>query len=148
MIAQSINPVLAETLVASMVAAMKTIPGAVLVATPTVHLFTAVTGNITPQIATTAFTEATFPGYAALTPTLAGPLNLSANQGLAEGLSGSYVASTGITSPGQTCLGYWVDNGSTVMYVAELFVTPVVFVNPYDFLELTVLLPAIYRPST
>jgi hypothetical protein len=147
-IAQSIQPTIAEAVIAAMVAALKTVPGGALLTTPTVHLFTAVTGLITPTIATTAFTEASFAGYAAITPTLAGPLNLSSNNGLAEGLTGSFVASSSITSPGQNVLGYWVDNGSTTFYAAELFPTPITFVNPYDFLELTVLFGAIYKPMT
>ncbi len=147
MIAQSIQPTIAESVVAAMVAALKTVPGGALLTTPTVHLFTAVAGSLSPTMLTTAFTEATFAGYAAATPTLEGPLNLNNNNGLAEGQLATFVASSGITTPGQNTLGYWVDNGSTTFYMAELFPTPIVFVNPYDFLDLSVLFGVIYRPQ-
>ena len=144
MIATSIQPILAEPFLAAIIHALGTNPAAVLMPTPHVHLFKAMTGSITPQTPTTAFTECDFPGYAAvvLYPTVTG--NFPNNAGLGVVQDCLYSASTSIVSPGQNALGYWIDDGTTNMYAAELFPSPVPFLNPYDFLALTVLIGALY----
>lgn len=146
MIQQTQQPTLSEALTAAMVAAYTTIPSAVLIATPHVHLYTAITGFITPQSTPSQFTEATFPGYAAATVTLTGPLNFTNSAGLGLGGSVNFIANSSIVAPGQNILGYWVDNGTTTFYAGEQFSSPVQIVNPFDYLDLLVIIGAVYRP--
>lgn len=146
MIASSIQPTLQESLVAALVAAFSTRPAAALIVTPTVHLYTAVSAPVSPNSLIADFTEATFAGYANQTVTLSGPRNFPNNLGLGEGGPVAFVASSGITTPGQSCLGYWIDDGVSTIYAAEAFPTPILFVHPYDYLELTILLGCLYAP--
>ncbi len=116
---------------------------------PKIHLFTSVAGPITPTLTPSSFTEATFPGYAFVPVSpFAYPVNLGASNGLAVGYESLFVASSSITVPGQTVAGYWMDDGATHVYVAELFPTTIAFANPYDWLALTVLVPAAYVTYT
>jgi hypothetical protein len=116
---------------------------------PKIHLFTAVAGPITPTLTPGSFTEATFPGYAfAPVSPIAYPVNLGANNGLAVAYETIFSASSSITSPGQSIAGYWMDDGATHVYVAELFPQAVNFVYPYDWLALTLLVPIPYVTFT
>lgn len=140
MIISSVQPTLSENLVAAIVGAFGTPATVDLIATAKIHLFTSMTGSISPTTPVTAFTECSFPGYLSVgfTPTVIG--NMPNNQGLAAVSTAEFTANNTITSPGQNAIGYWIDNGSTVMYAAELFASPASFLNPYDFLALTVII--------
>lgn len=146
MIAQSQQPTMSEPLIAAIASALTTVPGGALILTPHLHLFTAITGLITPASTVSQFTEATFAGYAAASITLAGPLNFTNSTGLGLGANANFVANSSITSPGQNILGYWIDNGTSTFYAAEMFPNPYQIVNPFDFLDLLVILGANYRP--
>lgn len=137
MFAQSQQPTLMNGLLAELLGTLQTRPAAALLVTPTLHLFTALTGNITPNSATTQFTEASFTGYAASTISgFSGPVNLPAGNGQGLFASALFTAGSGIVYPGQSILGYWIDDASTVLYLAERFATPIPIVFPGDFLEL------------
>jgi hypothetical protein len=134
---QSLVPWLQTTLLQALLGALQTRPAAALLTTPTVHLYTALSGQLGPAVDVSQFTEATFSGYAAVALSgFTGPVNVPSNQG--QGIFGSseFTANSSITSPGQIALGYWVDDGTSTIYLCESFETPVLFVNPGDFLNL------------
>jgi hypothetical protein len=134
-IAPTWNYVLAENLLLALMAR----PGAALMATPTVHLFTAVSAPISPTITTSAFTEASFTGYAAVVlSSLDGPVNLPPANVIGSYQTSNFIAGS-VTSPGQTILGYWVDNGAATMYLAELFAAPIPIARLGDFISLDVI---------
>lgn len=164
MIYTSVQPVLQEWLVTELVATLGAPPSTPLLLTPTIHLFTAISGAITPQSDVTQFTEATFAGYASPLASFAGPVSFANSAGLAVESDLVFAAGPSIAGPGETVLGYWVDNGGlprrvlpgrqqafqlakplgrlvpgpTNLYCAELFPTPFTFSIPYDYLSLTV----------
>lgn len=138
---QTTNPIFGRPLVDALLGALSVVPGAALLATPHVHLFTAGPTPITSASLPADFTEATFVGYAAqaLNLPLVGPINADDDHRGVHNeenfLGGAIVA------PGETVLGYWIDNAAaagTIMYMAETFETPVQFANPGDFLSLDV----------
>lgn len=137
MFAQSQAPTLMNTLVAALLACLSTRPAAALLTTPTLHLFTAITGSINPNSTVSQFTEADFIGYAAVTlDSFSGPVNLPAGNGQGLFGEGLFIAGSGIVYPGQSILGYWIDDASTTLYLAEQFATPIPIVRPGDFLDL------------
>lgn len=109
-----------------------------------VKLFTAGPSPITQYSSIADFTEATFGGYAALTPALgdfAYNVNFPNANGMMNIYSGFFIAA-GITPPGETVLGYYVEDfAGTGLVMAELFNEPVDFANDGDFLELMIALP-------
>jgi hypothetical protein len=124
----------------AMLAALSARPASALLTTPTVHLFTAGPSTITPLNLPADFTEATFAGYAAATLTLPllGPINLPNGDGFGVHNEVDFLGGA-VVSPGETILGYWIDDGATaVLYYAELFAVPVPIVNPGDFISLDV----------
>jgi hypothetical protein len=126
-----------------MLAALMTRPAGALLSTPTVHLYTSATSPPSPTSTVADFTEATFAGYAAsVIAALVGPVNLpnAAGQGVLQTVN--FVGGA-IVSPGQTVIGYWIDDGATAYYLGEAFPNPVLFVNPGDFLDLAVIFPVI-----
>jgi hypothetical protein len=146
MFAQSLNPTIAASLLAGMLAAMLTRPGAALMSALKVHLYTAGPSPIKPIQAPTDFTEATFTGYAAVTlAALSGPIITP--RGTCEALFGnaSFVA-TGAT-PANTILGYWLDDGSTNFFAGEAFPTPIPIAAIGNFIDLAVILGLTYVPN-
>ena len=116
---------LAQALVDALLAALSTRPAAALLTTPTVHLYTAVTSPISPTSAVADFTEATFPGYAAVVMgSLLGPVNLPNGDGRGLHVECDYLAGA-VVYPGETIIGYWIDDGATTFYGGETFQTPV-----------------------
>lgn len=164
MIAYSIEPVMQEWFVNDLVECLTDRPASPLLLYPTVHLFTSLSGIISPQSDVSQFTEATFPGYASQLASFAGPVSFANSAGLAVEADLTFSASTDIVGPGESVIGYWVDNGSlplvllpgrqqafalpkplgrlvpgpTNLYCAELFPAPLTFSIPYDYLSFTV----------
>lgn len=143
MYVQTQSLTLSTTLVDALLAALSARPAAALLTTPTVHLFTATSTPLSPSSATTDFTEATFPGYAAVVMgTLLGPVNLPNRDGRGLHVECDYLAGA-ITYPGETILGYWIDDGATAFYGGEVFADPITLVNPGDFLSLDLMWPSL-----
>jgi hypothetical protein len=140
----SVAPTWNRVLIEDLLAALMTRPAGAQLTTPTVHLYTSVSQAIGPNTPQSAFTEANFTGYSAVVlSTLLGPINLPGTDGYGVHQEADFTA-TAVVSPGQTVLGYWIDNGTSTMYYAEAFSAPVPFVNSGDFLSLDVIfgLPA------
>jgi len=139
---QSENIVIARPIAAALLDALSARPAAALLVTPFVHLFTAGPSPITPDSLPADFTEAAFAGYAAAAWNLPllGPINVSSvNLGVhnEENFLGGAVV-----PPGENILGYWVDDaaaGSTVLYMAETFVSPIPIAFPGDFISLDII---------
>ena len=135
----SVQPYPNRVLLDALLAALMTRPAGALLSTPTVHLYTAATANPNPNSAVANFTEATFAGYSSVAiAALLGPINLPSGNGRGVHAEADFVAGA-IVTPGQTCLGYWIDDGAATLYLAEAFATPVTFANPGDFLSLDVI---------
>lgn len=142
------NPVLAQSLVDALLGTLTSAPGAALLTTPTVHLFTAGPALITPSTVVADFTEATFVGYLEQALGLiASPINLPNGNGRGRISVTTYVAGAGIVAPGETVLGYWIDNNGSTFYCGERFASPVAFESGGDFLELLAILPVLAFPS-
>jgi len=139
MFVQSANIVLGRPLSNGLIGALSARPAAALLVTPFVHLFTAGPTPITPDSVPADFTEATFVGYAAaaLTLPLVGPLVIGADQ-----LGGSNQANFiggAVVPPGETILGYWIDEAAaagTIMYLGETFQSPIPIAQLGDFISL------------
>lgn len=140
MFVQSQNITLGEGFLAEVLAGLLTAPSSSFFSTPTLHLFTSVSGTITPLSTVNQFTEATFTGYAAsVIASFSGSILLPSNQGYGAIAQKIFVAGA-VTAPGQNVMGYWLDNGSTNFYAAEQFATPVPFTASGDFLDLAVVI--------
>lgn len=129
------NMVWAQSLCDAILNALTAAPLGAFLTTPTIRLFV---NNIVvgPQTPLTAFTEATFTGYAAVTMgTLFGPVTLpDGNE--AKYADADYLCSAA-PSPSVLVYGYYVTNaGSTVYYGGETFPTPVPIAAPGDFVSL------------
>jgi len=141
---QSKNPVYGRPLSAAMLAALNVAPGAALLVTPFVHLFTAGPAVILPTSVPGDFTEATFVGYAAtaLTLPLLGPIQID-NADLARHNEVDFLAGA-VVPPGENILGYWVDEAAAagaVMYMGEVFETPIPIAVLGDYISLDVAFP-------
>lgn len=139
---QTVNPTYGRPLSAALGGALSVVPGAALLTTPHVHLFTAGPAPITPANLPADFTEATFVGYAptVLALPLLGPLQFDTDDlgwyNDADFLAGAVVP------PGQSILGYWVDEaaaGGLKLYMGEIFAAPVPIANIGDFINLDLL---------
>ena len=127
-----------ESLVAQLLACLNTRPSAGLLVNPKVHLWTAISGQLTPQSTVAQFTEASFPGYAAVNqPALLGPILLVGGEGYGMHVEADFLCST-TSPPGQVILGYWVDGGF-VLYAVERFAQPVTVANLGDFISLDII---------
>lgn len=145
MFEESKNPRTLGTLVLRYLAALKARPAAELVTTPTVHLYTAGPSPIPFDPTAADFTEATFSGYAAVALTLSTPnILLPSQDGMGKFGNVSFVADAAITPPGETIIGYFVDDGAGMMYLAEEFDSPVQIANFGDFLDLQVVFPTAF----
>jgi len=142
--------VLGRALVEAMVDALKTVPGAALLVTPFVHLATATPTPITPDSVTTDFTEATFAGYAPVAlGTISAPLNLGTNT-IGSKADNTFVAGS-VVPPGETIVGFWVDDDETVptkWYMGGTFSSPVPITIAGDFVALTSIFCAAMQLST
>jgi len=133
------NPVLARSLTAALLSALDTIPGAALLVTPFVHLYTAGPSPITPDSVPGDFVEATFVGYAsiALPLPLIGPINLAfTTLGVNEEVN--FLAGA-VVPPGENILGYWISNqagAAGTLYMAETFADPIPIAVAGDFISL------------
>lgn len=143
------DPVWQQSLLSALLEALTTRPAAVLLLTPKVHLFSAVTSAPNPFSLLTDFTENTFDGYAAQSLSMpAAPTRLTTNTGMQKQGDVDFIAGGAIIAPGESAIGYWIDDGAANMYMAELFVTPVSFVNPGDTLSLDSIFCALFRCPT
>ncbi len=148
MLVSSIIPVMMKATLDALLAALSARPAAALFATPNVHLFT---NMVTPTAESLLadFTEATFAGYVAVAlPTLAGPVHLP-NDSQALLAEVNFIGTT-VAPPGEAIQGYYItDTTNAILYIAELFGTPIPIANPGDYLTLAIILPeAAVRPTT
>jgi hypothetical protein len=142
MFVTSKQPWFTRALANALVGTLSAVPGAALLVTPFVKLFTAASANPSPNSVPTDFTEATFAGYAglALTLPLVGPINLLP-QTVGSHNEVDFIAGA-VVAPGETILGYYVvDNNAapTKVYLSELFQSPIPIVNPGDSISLDVI---------
>lgn len=144
--AQSKLPWYQTALTDAFLAALATRPAAALLTTPTLHLYSAVAGVLSPSKAVGDFTECTFNGYSAVVlAATSGPVNLPAGGGKGNYVNGLFTAGSGITLPGQAALGYWVDDGVSTVFLCEAFPTQINFVYPGDFLDMAVFWGQLYQ---
>lgn len=127
-----------RALVNAMLAALSARPAAALLATPTVRLFVGDTAP-SPDSVFADFTEPTFHGYAPVTLTLAGPVQLG-TQATGMIAAANFIATSGGTID-DTVTGYWLTDGVSAVYGAERFADAVEFGAVGDFLDLSVALP-------
>jgi len=133
---QSAQPVIAQNLLDSILAALMVNPAAALLTTPEVHLFTAGPTPILPTQVPGDFTEATFVGYASVViAALPGPINLPSTLGRGRHQNIDFLGGA-VVAPGEQILGYWVDDGAAAFYWGEIFPAPIPIVNPGDFISL------------
>lgn len=116
--------------------------------TPRLHLFTAGPNPPTPNSVKADFTEATFNGYASfpLVGTFVGPVNTPSGSGVALTMTRTFIAGSGFVTPGETILGWWIDNNSTTLYLSERFDAGVPIAAAGDFLTLEIFAPIDWQP--
>lgn len=137
-----------RALIDALLAALSTVPGAALLATPKVLLWTD-GPTITPDWDPADYTEATFSGYAAATVTLSvASVNIGGTD-QARVATVTFVAATG--GPiADTCNGYaLVDTTKAIPYMIERFPTGFAFGAIGDFLQIDLIvpLPMVYSPT-
>jgi len=138
---------LGRSLIESLLAALSTRPGAALLVTPKVHLFTAGPNPVSENAAVGDFVEASFVGYVAQTlPALLGPINLPAGDGEGVHSEVDFLAGA-VVPPGQVIIGYWIDDGVTTFYGGEVFPNAIPITVIGDFISLDVVLP-VGTPTT
>lgn len=142
MVYESFTPTLGTAFMNTVIAALHARPAGALMSPINAHLFTAAPFPlVASQLVLSNFTEATFPGYSGLASgTGSLQVSLPSNAGFGRQLGYTWSANSSIVSPGQVVNGYWLDNGITTIYLAEWFPSPVLFVAPFDFLALSVVL--------
>lgn len=131
----------------ALLGSLTAIPGAILLLTPKVLLWTD-GPTITPDFDPAAYTEATFHGYVAATVTLSGPVNIGGTD-LAMIASVDFTATSGGTIA-DTCNGYaLVDTSKAIGYMIERFPNPISFGVVGDFLQIDLIvpLPMVYTPT-
>jgi hypothetical protein len=116
-----------------------------LCSSPMVHLATAGPGVITPGWQSTDFTEADFLGYAAA-GLLDPGLSVNSPSGLGQSVLQDFLfqCTSPPASPGQTIVGYWVDDVNVGPVLAELFPTPLQILSAGDYVNLALSLPVCY----
>src|SRR3954467_2606859 len=142
----SVNPWISRFFLNALIGTIKTRPAAALMVTPILHLFTSVSPAISLDSVPADFTEATFGGYANVPGVSFIPpgVTLPSGQGLGTWSTGYiFIADTTLVPPGETVLGYYLDDGVTTLYMAEMFDTPVPFAANGDFLSLDLYFPFI-----
>lgn len=141
---QSKNPILGRLIADALVGALSVVPGAALLVTPKVHLFTVGPPTLTPDAVPTDFTEATFVGYApaALVLPLLGTINVADN--IIGGHNDVDFLGGAVVSPGEMIVGYWIDEanaGGSDLYLAEIFEDPIPIAVAGDYISLDVIFP-------
>jgi hypothetical protein len=134
-------------LVEALLDALSTVPGAALLATPKLVLWTD-GPTITPDWDPADFTAPTFHGYAPVAITFAGSVNIGGTD-LAVVKSGIFIATTG-GAIDDSCNGYaLVDTTLAIPYLIERFPTPMNFGTVGDFLQIDLIvpLPMVYTPT-
>jgi len=149
---QSFQPVFSRIFIDRLIDTMGNAPTDPLIDDGVLRLYTAVTEPISPQSEVADFTEATFSGYAevAVDTSLApNPVNYPTEAGRGFDVQGNFIADNAITPPGETILGYYVveKTGGEVIVCAEEFAEPVPIVNFGDFLDLSVILGAMFTQN-
>ncbi len=139
MFVQSNNIVFGRPLVEALLSALDTVPGAALLVTPFIHLWTAGPATITPLSLPADFTEALFVGYAAQAWNLplAGPINID-GETLGVHNEENFLAGA-VVPPGEMIAGYWIDEAAvagTVLYMAERFAAPIPIAVAGDYISL------------
>ncbi len=129
----------ARTLIAAMLSALSARPGAALLATPTIRLFTG-NGMPGPDNVIGDFPAATFTGYTEQTITPSSPVQLTP-AGMAVLGNALFTSGSPFTTPGEPVTGYVLYDGATAIYGAERFDTPVSFSAAGQFIDLSVALP-------
>ena len=136
-----------RALTRALLEALTAIPGAILLLTPKIALWT--DGPMpTPDFDPATYTLPTFHGYVAAAVTLAGPVNIG-------GTDQALIASVDFTATSggpiaDTCNGYMLlDTGLTIPYMIERFASPIGFGAVGDFLQIDLILPLpmIYQPT-
>jgi len=150
MFVQSHNVVVGRPLAAALLSALNVAPGAALLVTPFIHLFTAGPLPITPLSVPADFTEATFVGYAAQAWNLPllGPINV--NEAILALHNEENFLAGAVVPPGEMIAGYWIDEaaaGGLVMYFGEAFTAPVPIAALGDFISLDALAPIMTQLS-
>lgn len=137
---------MSKTLTEGLLGALTAIPGAALMVTPTVILYTA-GGPPTPDTTVASLTVADFPGYGAATITFSGPVVVGGTD--FGRLAGANFICTGTPIPGGSLLGYAVTDGASAIYGSEAFPAPMVIGQDGDFLSLDIIMPipAVYSPT-
>ena len=144
---ESQSPWLANGMLENLLLSLSTAVTPPFVATPRMHLYTASTAPLNQDFVLSQFTEPTFTGYAAITGTWDGSIvNCSDEGGKGLLFTGTFVCATDPT-PGQTIIGYYVDDGGVQPVMAELFPTPFLITRGGDFLVLSVLYPLRFNPQ-
>lgn len=136
-----------RALTRAFLAALTTIPGAALLATAKIMLWTD-GPTIGPDFDPADYTEPTFNGYAAAAVTLAAPVNIGGTD-LARIGSVDFVATSGGPID-DTCNGYaLVDTTLAIGYLIERFPNPISFGAIGDFLQIDLIvpLPMVYAPT-
>jgi hypothetical protein len=134
------NPVVMNNLAQALLASLFARPAAALLQTPIAHLYIVGPTPVLPTSTVSQFVEASFSGYSSVA--LAGPYGpvlLPGTDGWGLYVDANYEAANPLTTGGQNVLGYWVDNGSTLLYMAELFSDPIPIAFPGDFVALSVI---------
>jgi hypothetical protein len=144
MFVQTKNPCFSRAIADALVGAFSVRPAAALLVTPFVHLFKTGPGTISKDFVKADFTEAAFTGYAAvaLTLPLLGPINADATHDGVH-MEVDFLAGA-VTPPGETILGYWIDNNATTptaYYMAEIFATPIPIASLGDYISLDTIWP-------
>lgn len=134
------NVVYNEDLIAAAVAAFKTVPGAALMVTPKLRLFTNAFQPI-PATPLGTFVEANFSGYTAPTVVLNGPVNLSQNAS-AMVVTALFLATVATPFVDNTLAGWYLtDATATLWYASERFTSVFPIASAGDYLEITLAFP-------
>lgn len=144
---ETIRATFSSTFLQILNGALATAPVNPLIDTPSIQLYTDGPSPITQTMVAADFTEATFPGYAAVAAILpvAPPVNIPSGLGIGRLISGLFVC-TGTAS--ENIQGYYVvDTGNNVI-LAEAFPAPVPIANYGDYINLTVLFSFLFAPQS
>jgi hypothetical protein len=131
---------IANTLINAVLTALSTRPAGALLTTPTIELWNATTGTLTPNSTYGQFTKTTFSGYAAVALTLTGPVTINpTTQGMIA--NASFVATSASPFVPDTILGYMLTDGVSALYAFERFANPVPIPAPGAFIDLSFVFP-------
>lgn len=132
-----------ETLLSDLLGALSARPAAALLVSPRVHLRKGAHAINPRNDDPTSVTEAAFTGYAVQTPTIVGPVSLSAN-GKGVQFTVVFTCSAHLTSPEDVTGWYLTDEvaaAPTRIYAEGGFDGPLNIANTGDSITLTVVLP-------